>query len=120
MRVLDGSEVIAGHQRVYGKGEQIENPAHIEALSAPSVPYAITVVRTYGEQTTKMHREAYDNRIQDINQCELGFDDDIPFLHPGASTGCTSCEVAITACRYFLAAANNCGFTPSTTGCLTD
>ena len=34
---------------------------------------------TYGEQITTMHREAYDNRIQDINQCELGFDDDIPF-----------------------------------------
>ncbi len=34
---------------------------------------------TYGEQITTMHREAYDNRFQDINQCELGFDDDIPF-----------------------------------------
>ena len=34
---------------------------------------------TYGEQLTEMHREAYDNRFQDINQCELGFDDDIPF-----------------------------------------
>ena len=34
---------------------------------------------TYGEQITRMHREAYDNRFQDINQCELGFDDDIPF-----------------------------------------
>jgi hypothetical protein len=34
---------------------------------------------TYGEQITEMHREACDNRIQDINQCELGFDDDIPF-----------------------------------------
>jgi hypothetical protein len=34
---------------------------------------------TYGEQITDMHREAYDNRFQDINQCELGFDDDIPF-----------------------------------------
>jgi len=34
---------------------------------------------TYGEQITRMHREAYDNGIQDINQCELGFDDDIPF-----------------------------------------
>jgi len=33
----------------------------------------------YGEQITEMHREAYDNRFQDINQCELGFDDDIPF-----------------------------------------
>ena len=34
---------------------------------------------TYGEKITTMPREAYDNRIQDINQCELGFDDDIPF-----------------------------------------
>ena len=33
----------------------------------------------YGEQITEMHREACDSRIQDINQCELGFDDDIPF-----------------------------------------
>jgi len=32
VRVLDGSEVIAEHPRGYGKGEQIENPAHIEAL----------------------------------------------------------------------------------------
>jgi hypothetical protein len=34
---------------------------------------------TYGEQITEMHREVYDNRFEDINQCELGFDDDIPF-----------------------------------------
>ena len=32
MRVLDGGKVIAEHRRVYGKGEQIEHPAHIEAL----------------------------------------------------------------------------------------
>jgi hypothetical protein len=32
LRVLDGSEVIAEHRRVYGKGEQIEHPVHIEAL----------------------------------------------------------------------------------------
>ena len=32
VRVFDGSEVIAEHPRVYGKAEQIENPAHIEAL----------------------------------------------------------------------------------------
>jgi transposase len=32
VRVLDGSEVIAEHPRAYGKGEQIEHPAHIEAL----------------------------------------------------------------------------------------
>jgi hypothetical protein len=34
---------------------------------------------TYGEQITQMHREDYDDRIQDINQGELEFDDDIPF-----------------------------------------
>ena len=34
---------------------------------------------TYGEKITEMHREAHDNRFQDINQCELGFDDDIQF-----------------------------------------
>jgi hypothetical protein len=32
VRVLDAGEVVAEHVRVYGKGEQIENPAHIEAL----------------------------------------------------------------------------------------
>ena len=32
VRVFDASEVIAEHPRVYGKAEQIENPAHIEAL----------------------------------------------------------------------------------------
>ncbi len=34
---------------------------------------------TYGEQITTMHCDDDDNRTQDINQCELGFDDDIPF-----------------------------------------
>lgn len=34
---------------------------------------------TYGEQITQMHREAYDDRFQDTNQCEFPFDDDIPF-----------------------------------------
>ena len=34
---------------------------------------------TYGDQITQMYREAYDNRFQDSNQCELVFDDDIPF-----------------------------------------
>ena len=34
---------------------------------------------TYGEQITQMHRESYDDRIQDTNQCEFQFDDDIPF-----------------------------------------
>ena len=34
---------------------------------------------TYGEQITKMHREAHDNRLQDINQRDLAFDDDSPF-----------------------------------------
>lgn len=32
LRVLDGPEVIAEHPRRYGKGEQIEDPAHIDAL----------------------------------------------------------------------------------------
>ena len=32
VRVFAGGEVIAEHPRVYGKAEQIENPAHIEAL----------------------------------------------------------------------------------------
>jgi hypothetical protein len=32
VRVLDAGAVIAEHVRVYGKGEQIENPAHIAAL----------------------------------------------------------------------------------------
>ena len=34
---------------------------------------------TYGNQITQMYREAYDDRFQDPNQCELEFDDDIPF-----------------------------------------
>lgn len=32
VRILDGGEVVAEHPRVYGKAEQIENPAHIKAL----------------------------------------------------------------------------------------
>jgi transposase len=32
LRIVDGQDVIAVHPRSYGKGEQIENPAHIEAL----------------------------------------------------------------------------------------
>ena len=32
VRVLDGATVIAEHPRVYGKGEQVEIPAHIAAL----------------------------------------------------------------------------------------
>lgn len=32
VRVLDAGEVVAEHGRVYGKREQIEDPAHIEAL----------------------------------------------------------------------------------------
>ena len=32
VRVLDAGEVVAEHVRVYGKREQIEDPAHIEAL----------------------------------------------------------------------------------------
>ncbi len=34
---------------------------------------------THGDQITQMYREAYDDRFQDPNQCELEFDDDIPF-----------------------------------------
>ncbi len=34
VRVLDGAEVIARHERSYDKGEQIEAPSHIEALTA--------------------------------------------------------------------------------------
>jgi hypothetical protein len=34
VRVLDGQDVIATHVRSYGKGEQIEDPAHIAALTA--------------------------------------------------------------------------------------
>jgi hypothetical protein len=34
---------------------------------------------TYGEQITHMHREGDDDRIQNINQCEFEFDDDISF-----------------------------------------
>ena len=34
VRVLAGAELIAEHPRVYGKGEQIEDPAHIEALAS--------------------------------------------------------------------------------------
>ena len=34
---------------------------------------------TYGEQITRMHRESYDDHIRDTNQCELEFNDDIPF-----------------------------------------
>lgn len=32
LRIIDGQKVVAEHARSYGKGEQIENPAHIEAL----------------------------------------------------------------------------------------
>ena len=32
VRILDGVTVIADHERHFGKGEQIENPAHIQAL----------------------------------------------------------------------------------------
>jgi transposase len=34
VRILNAGEVIAKHPRHYGKGEQIENPAHLEALMA--------------------------------------------------------------------------------------
>lgn len=39
----------------------------------------LTKCPEFVDHYTEMHREAYDNRFQDINQCELGFDDDIPF-----------------------------------------
>ena len=45
VRVLDATVVIAEHPRVYGKGEQIEQPAHIKHCSAPSGVHAITAVR---------------------------------------------------------------------------
>ena len=32
VRVLDGAQVLAEHPRSYGKGEQVETPAHVEAL----------------------------------------------------------------------------------------
>ena len=32
VRILDGSEVIARHERSYDKGQQVEDPAHIAAL----------------------------------------------------------------------------------------
>ena len=34
---------------------------------------------TYGEQITRMHREAYDDHIRDTSQREFEFNDDIPF-----------------------------------------
>jgi len=34
VRVLDGAEVVATHARSYDKGQQIEDPAHIAALTA--------------------------------------------------------------------------------------
>jgi len=34
---------------------------------------------TYGEQITRMHREACDVGSRDTSQCAFEFDDDIPF-----------------------------------------
>jgi len=34
VRILDGNELIASHTRSFDRGQQIENPAHIEALVA--------------------------------------------------------------------------------------
>ena len=34
VRLLDGTEEVAHHPRSYGKGEQIEDPSHIESLIA--------------------------------------------------------------------------------------
>lgn len=33
VRVLDGEDVLADHERSYGKGEALEDPSHLEALS---------------------------------------------------------------------------------------
>jgi hypothetical protein len=38
-----------------------------------------TLWETYGEQITRMHREARHDCIRHSNQCEFEFDDDIPF-----------------------------------------
>jgi hypothetical protein len=32
VRLLDGTDVVADHERSYDKGDQVENPAHIDAL----------------------------------------------------------------------------------------
>jgi Mu transposase-like protein len=34
LRILDAQHVVASHARSYGKGEQIEDPAHLQALVA--------------------------------------------------------------------------------------
>ncbi len=34
---------------------------------------------TYGEQITKMYRDADDDRTRDTNQCEFEFDDELSF-----------------------------------------
>lgn len=34
VRILDGSEVVASHQRCWDRGRQIEDPSHVEALTA--------------------------------------------------------------------------------------
>jgi transposase len=34
LRIVDGAQVLAHHRRTYGKGEQIEDPAHVAALVA--------------------------------------------------------------------------------------
>jgi hypothetical protein len=34
LRITDGADVVARHQRSYDKGQQIEDPAHVEALVA--------------------------------------------------------------------------------------
>jgi transposase len=34
VRVIDGADVVASHARSWGKGKQIEDPAHLEALMA--------------------------------------------------------------------------------------
>jgi hypothetical protein len=44
----------------------------LSARYFPATPYS-SFSSSWGSKTV------YDNRFQDINQCELGFDDDIPF-----------------------------------------
>lgn len=65
VRILDGVTVIADHQRHFGKGEQIENPEHIQALIdykrkarheraqdrlAHSVPVSVELIRQGSER----------------------------------------------------------------------
>ena len=46
VRVLDGAEVIAQHTRSYDKGQQIEDPVHIQALAPENARPVTTAART--------------------------------------------------------------------------